>query len=405
MKHRPASWFAARSIGPALARTRRTLQTLARGLGDALEAGRDARDAEALHHGLSRLSDAELARRGTDRRGVVRLVFERLTVGQEPASRPMPRGYGRTTQGKSNEETMNRSAALASLLLCFLVPSTAMCGPSAKEMEVNGVRLSYVEQGSGEPVVFVHGAFSDLRVWEPMRERIAQRYRFIAYTQRYFGTGTWPDDGQNFSVATDADDLGKFITALNVGPVHLVSRSRGGPIATAAALKNPSLVRSLTLHEPALLSVLPAESEEGKAAREDRKKFVGPAVAAAARAGDSVQAVRLFFEGVYQLGEGGFGRLPQTTRAMLLDHARTAPPLFGSPPPPPITCDMLKTFNIPTLVTHGEKTHTYYKLINAGVGRCIPRARQVAFPNLVHDAPSRDPAAFVEALFEFLSKR
>jgi pimeloyl-ACP methyl ester carboxylesterase len=183
-----------------------------------------------------------------------------------------------------------------------------------------------------------------------------------------------------------------------------VSRSRGGPIATAAALKNPSLVRSLTLHEPALLSVLPAESEEGKAAREDRKNFVGQAVAAAAKAGDSIQAVRLFFEGVYQLGEGGFDRLPQTTRTMLLDHARTAPLLFGSPPPPPITCDMLKTFNIPTLVTHGEKTHAYYKLINAGVGRCIPRARQVAFPNLVHDAPSRDPAAFIAALFEFLSK-
>ena len=51
----------------------------------------------------------------------------------------------------------------------------------------------------------------------------------------------------------------------------------------AAALKNPSLVRSLTLHEPALLSVLAAESEEGKAAREDRKKFVGPVVAAAAK--------------------------------------------------------------------------------------------------------------------------
>jgi pimeloyl-ACP methyl ester carboxylesterase len=146
---------------------------------------------------------------------------------------------------------MNRSAALASLLLCLLVPSTVMCRPSAKEVEVNGIRLSYVEQGSGEPIVFVHGAFSDLRVWEPMRKEIAKRYRFIAYTQRYFGAGPCPDDGRNFSVATDADDLVKFITALNVGPVHLVSRSRGGPIATAAALKNPSLVRNLTLHEPA----------------------------------------------------------------------------------------------------------------------------------------------------------
>ena len=116
---------------------------------------------------------------------------------------------------------MTHSAGLAQLLFCLLLPSTAMCSPSAKAVEINGVRLHYVEQGSGEPIVFVHGAFSDLRIWEPIREQIAKRDRFIAYTQRYFGTGAWPDEGKTFGVATDADDLLKFITSLNVGPVHL----------------------------------------------------------------------------------------------------------------------------------------------------------------------------------------
>ena len=405
MDGRPALLLARSSIDIAFARARRRLRAFAQGIRDTLDASHNARDAEAIYHELSRLCDAELERRGTRRRHILRLVFDRLTAEQGPVSLTTPRRYGGTTQHKSREEIMNRFAALASLLLCLLVPSTAMCGPSAKEIEVNGVRLAFVEQGSGEPMVFVHGAFSDLRVWEPIREEIAKRYQFIAYTQRYFGIGPWPDDGKNFSVATDADDLVKFITSLNIGPVHLVTRSRGGAVATAAALKNPSLVRTLTLHEPALLSVLPAESEEGKAAREDRKKFVDPAVAAAAKAGDSIQAVRLFFQGVYQLGADGFDRLPQASRTMLLDNARTAPLLFGSPAAPSITCDMLKAFNIPTLVTHGGKTHAYYKLINEGVARCVPRARQVVFPNLVHDAPSRDPAAFIAALFEFLSKR
>jgi pimeloyl-ACP methyl ester carboxylesterase len=298
---------------------------------------------------------------------------------------------------------MAHFSALAPLLLCLAVPSTAMSGPTAKEVEVNGVRLQYVEQGPGEPIVFVHGAFSDLRVWEPIREDIAKKYRFIAYTQRYFGTDPWPDDGKNFNIATHADDLAKFITSLDAGPVHLVTRSRGGVVAMAAALKNPALVRTLTLHEPFFLSMLPADSAEGKVARENRNKYVGPAVAAA-KAGESIQAVRLFFEGEYQLGSGGFDRLPQATQTMLLDNARTAPLLFGSPPPQPITCDMLKTLNRPTLVTQGEKTHAANKLINEGVSKCVPGARQVAFPNLVHDAPSRDPAAFTAAVFEFLSK-
>jgi pimeloyl-ACP methyl ester carboxylesterase len=89
----------------------------------------------------------------------------------------------------------------------------------------------------------------------------------------------------------------------------------------------------------------------------------------------------------------------------LLDNARTAPLMFGAPSPPAITCDALRTFTRPTLVTQGEKTHAYYKLINEGVSRCVPSARRVAFPNLYHDAPSRDPAAFTDAVFEFLSQR
>lgn len=40
---------------------------------------------------------------------------------------------------------------------------------AAKEVEVNGVRLQYIEQGSGEPTVFVHGAPLDLRSWESER--------------------------------------------------------------------------------------------------------------------------------------------------------------------------------------------------------------------------------------------
>jgi pimeloyl-ACP methyl ester carboxylesterase len=297
-----------------------------------------------------------------------------------------------------------RLNAIAPLLLCLLIPFTAMSAPAVKEVEVNGVRLSYVEQGSGEPIVFVHGAFSDLRVWEPIRDEVAKRYRFIAYTQRYFGTDPWPDDGRNFNIATHADELAKFITSLNVGPVHLVTRSRGGGVAMAFALKNPALVRSLTLHEPALLSVLPADSPEGKAAREDRSKFTSAAIAAN-KADDPVRTTRIFLEGVYQLEPGGFDRLPEAAQKMFLDNARTAPLLFGGAPPPPITCDALRTFTRPTLVTHGENTHAYYKLINEGVGKCVPGAQQVSFPNLVHNAPSANPAAFTAALFEFLAKR
>jgi hypothetical protein len=79
--------------------------------------------------------------------------------------------------GRNQEEKMVRSAALAPLLLCLVAPSSATSAPLTKVVEVNGVRLPYAEQGSGEPIVFVHGALSDLRAWEPVGEEIAKKYR------------------------------------------------------------------------------------------------------------------------------------------------------------------------------------------------------------------------------------
>jgi pimeloyl-ACP methyl ester carboxylesterase len=64
------------------------------------------------------------------------------------------------------------------------------------QLRVNGVDLSYIEQGAGAPVVFVHGAWMDLRYWEPQRQVMATPYRFMAYTSRYHGTAPWPDAGQ-----------------------------------------------------------------------------------------------------------------------------------------------------------------------------------------------------------------
>jgi pimeloyl-ACP methyl ester carboxylesterase len=203
---------------------------------------------------------------------------------------------------------------------------------------------------------------------------------------------------------THADDLAEFITSLNAGPVHLVGRSGGGAVAMVAALKNPALVRTLTMHEPAALFALPAESAERKAAREDSAKWAS-AAREASKAGDPVRAARLFIEGVYELEPGGFDRLPEAIQTMVLDNARTAPLMFGAPLPPAVTCDALKTFNRPTLVTQGEKTRAFFKLISAEISKCVPEAQQVSFPNLVHNAPSADPAAFTAALFEFLAKR
>ena len=114
-------------------------------------------------------------------------------------------------------------------------------------MRVNGVDLSYVEQGTGATVVFAHSAFSDARFWEPQRETIPRQYRFVAYDYRYHGTAPWPDDGKRYSATVHAADLAALIRGLNAGPVQTSprpalrksvtglaeKRSRFGPVRNA----------------------------------------------------------------------------------------------------------------------------------------------------------------------------
>jgi hypothetical protein len=104
--------------------------------------------------------------------------------------------------------------------------------------------------------------------------------------------------------------------------------------------------------------VFASESAERKTTLADRAKTVGPGTAAY-KAGDPVRATRLLLEGVYQLPPGGFDREPQAWQTMWLDNARAVPLAFAVPPPPPVTCNMLKRFSRPTFIIEGEKTLPY----------------------------------------------
>lgn len=291
---------------------------------------------------------------------------------------------------------------ILALTACQTSQSLKITAPRIGQAEVHGVKLTYVEQGKGIPVVFVHGALSDHRVWEPQREAVAQHYRFISYTQRYFGTDPWPDEGKNFSAMTHAADLAEFVRVLNAGPVHLVSWSYGGLVAMLMALEHPELVRSQVLFEPTIRSLI-ADLPEAKAAIAEVASVYSPAIAAT-KSGDSTQATKLFMEAVFRLPPGGFDTESEVWRNIWLDSARSAPLQVAAPPPPAVTCDRLKATKSPMLVIKGANTYPMWALISESIVSCAPGSRLTIIPNVNHDGPMRNPAAFNSALLDFLKK-
>jgi pimeloyl-ACP methyl ester carboxylesterase len=282
-----------------------------------------------------------------------------------------------------------------------MAPAAGAPQSQPKRAQVNGVNLTYVEHGRGTPVIFVHGAISDWRSWELQRPAFAEKHRYIAYTQRYFGTEAWLDDGKDFSVVTHAADLVAFIKAQNAGPVHLVGWSYGGAVIALVAIEHPALVRSVAVHEPVIQSLI-AGSAEGKHALADFGKAAGPVVAAA-KSGDTAAAAKLFLEVVFELPQGGFDTDPVVFRNVLLDNARTMPLLLVAPPPP-INCARLNTIKTPTLVARGAQSMPFFALMSDEMARCVPSSQLVVIPDSNHDSPQRNPAAFNEAVLDFLAK-
>jgi len=83
---------------------------------------------------------------------------------------------------------MNSRIATRTLRLVALAMLFECAGALAVEpvrTHVNGVDLSYIEQGSGAPVILLHGGMGDYSSWQPQLDSFARGFRVIAYSRRY----------------------------------------------------------------------------------------------------------------------------------------------------------------------------------------------------------------------------
>jgi pimeloyl-ACP methyl ester carboxylesterase len=81
----------------------------------------------------------------------------------------------------------------------------------------NNATLHYVEQGSGDPVVFVHGSTGDFRGWIDYLPLVAGNYRAIAYSRRGHSPNPWPEDYAVCTPEEHAADLAAFIMSPGMG--------------------------------------------------------------------------------------------------------------------------------------------------------------------------------------------
>src|SRR6267142_5688208 len=120
--------------------------------------------------------------------------------------------------------------------------------PAGQFLEVNGVRLHYVERGSGAPLVMLHGNGSMIQDFESsgLIDLAAKNYRVIVFDRPGFGHSDRPRNVVWTPVA-QADLINSALLRLGVSHAIVLGHSWGASVAVALALNYPNLVQGLVL--------------------------------------------------------------------------------------------------------------------------------------------------------------
>lgn len=112
-------------------------------------------------------------------------------------------------------------------------------------VDVAGIRVAYRHEGAGAPLVLLHGAVCDSRVWRVELHRFSDAFGVVAWDAP--GCGGSSDAPDEFSMPDYARCLEGFLRAIGAGPAHIVGHSWGSTLALQLCQEAPASVKSLTL--------------------------------------------------------------------------------------------------------------------------------------------------------------
>ena len=246
--------------------------------------------------------------------------------------------------------------------------------------------MSYLDVGTGTPVVLLHAFPLDALMWDAARPALADECRLITPDQRGFG-GTQLAGAPDLALA--AADVVDLLDTLDLPRVVLGGCSMGGYVTMAVLRAAPERIAGLVLVDT-------KATEDTDAARENRH-----AVAARAEA-----------EGV--------GFLAESTPANLLgpnppaEVVRTVRELVAAQQPDavawaqramaarPDSTATLRGLDVPALVIRGAEDGVVTAADAALLAELLPRADMVELPGIGHLPPLEAPAEFTAAVSRWL---
>lgn len=259
-----------------------------------------------------------------------------------------------------------------------------------RTVSVGGLEIGYRRAGDGRPLLLLHGAVSDSRVWRLAIESFAEEFTVLAWDAP--GCGGSSDLPPGARMADYADCLAGLVRAVGLAPLDIVGHSWGSTLALELCLRHPALVRSLVLvgGYAGWAGSLPADEVS-------RRLEFALCTADVVESGswEPTSMPGLFSDVMPSNHAAELAAIMSEIRApatRAMAEALAVSNLRG----------VLGEIAAPTLLIHGDADERSGLHVARDLQESIPNATLTLLPGLGHECYLEDPAGFAAAVREFL---
>lgn len=249
--------------------------------------------------------------------------------------------------------------------------------------------------GNGPAVLLIHAGITDARMWEPQWPSFTQAFRVIRADLRGFGKSA-----RRTVDGADHHDLARLLDWLGIERVALVGSSFGGNVAVDFALTYPERTSALVL----------SGTLAGMTDPSPRLREIWNETDAAQTGGEIERGVELelraWVDGPVRAPDEVDAEVRAAVRTMnrsIWERAIAEPPPETSEPPVD-RVERLSEIAVPVLLVEGTLDQPDVAASMDRLAQGIPRAERICIPGTAHFPNLERPAAFNEAVLEFLPR-
>jgi pimeloyl-ACP methyl ester carboxylesterase len=254
-------------------------------------------------------------------------------------------------------------------------------------VQANGLGVAYQRAGDGPPLVLVHGAASDSRLWRLQLAALADEFTVVAWDEP--GAGRSEDVPAGFGLTDYADCLAGVIDALELGPAHVAGLSWGGTVVQELYRRRPGTVATLILVDT-------YAGWKGSLPEEELRARIAHAEA-------TFEAPREHFDatlpGLFSADppEEAVAALEEMAAEVRPESMRTALTAMAQAD----QRDLLPGIAVPTLLVWGEQDARSPLSVARQLEEAIPDTTLVVIPDAGHVSNLEQPERFNDAVRDF----